>query len=72
VRLPPRARRTGRPIAPSVICRAGAAASPVTGDPTGDRLAISLMPAGPGRGDLGEVTIHGHDRPAERKNQCNT
>ena len=31
-----------------------------------------MMPAGPGPGDLGEVTIHGRDRPARKENQCRT
>jgi hypothetical protein len=36
--------------------------------PTGDRLAISLMPAGPRPGDLGEVLIRELHRPAGKDN----
>ena len=30
------------------------------------------MPAGPGPGDLGEVTTHGRDRPARQEDHCST
>jgi drug/metabolite transporter (DMT)-like permease len=36
---------------------------------TGDRLVISLMPVGLRSGEVGEVPVHGLDRPAERRDK---